>query len=360
MAIPTRSLCAFPLTVASDDPTVVKGMIRVQLESRGILLNESDTETISYLKVSSNRDQIQILAFALLDHQVNDGSTEADEFEPSAYFHAVPEDGILLWRELGHWVAMFARGKQPAHVQSLSQPELNEDAIQEIQSIQEGLILQELIDSPKVVEIVKTDTLGPEEVALVGLNFKTEVRVRERSPLAKVETKSQLVPESVAEARRSQTLKKRIIWGIAAAFGLYAIFLGAWAAQLWMKDQEIVALKETVEELEPEASKVRQARLEVEELRPSFDYRLFPIELFNRCVEILPEEGIRLTHFEILPGSIVLRGEASSSTAAVTWKARLRSSDSFREYRWDFPQPAILQDNRAVFTATGILPGFEE
>lgn len=360
LAIPARSICAFPLTVVSEDPAVVKGMIRVQLEGRGILLSESNPETISYRTVSSDDGKIQILAFALLDQSVHEEDTKAEEFEPSALFHRVPEDGILLWKELGRWVVMFAHETHPAHVQCLSQSELNDDAIQEIQTIQEGLILQELIDAPSLVEIVKTDSLGPEEVALIGLQFGTEVRLRERSPLSAVETSSQLVPTRVAEARRAQTLKKRIVFGIVGAIALYALFLSAWAVRLWMKDREIATLAEYVEQLEPQASKVRQARFEVEELRPSFDYHLFPIELFNRCVEILPEDGIRLTYFRVAPGVIELRGEASNSTAAVSWKARLRSSDSFREYAWDFPQPDILPDNRAEFVATGTLPGFEE
>ncbi|MEM1296330.1 MAG: hypothetical protein AAGH89_13260 [Verrucomicrobiota bacterium] len=360
LAIPARSMCAFPLTVVSDDPAVVKGMIRVQLESRGIVLGDTNPESISYQKVASNDDgQIQILAFALLDPSVHEGDVGAEEFEPTAFYHRVPEDGILLWQELGRWVVMFARDTKPAHVQCLSHAELNHDALQEIQAIQEGLILQELINPPELVEIVKTDSLGPEEVTLVSLQLGAEVKLREASPLATVKTKSDLVPAKVAEARRAQTLKQRIIWGVAAAFAFYAIFLGAWAFRLGVKDREIATLQEYVDRLEPEAGKVRLARVEVEEVRPSFDYQLFPIELFSRCVQILPEEGIRLTFFEVSPGKIELKGEASNSTAAVSWKARLRSSESFREYNWDFPQPDILPDNRAIFIATGTLPGFE-
>ncbi len=356
LAIPVRALCSVPLKVNPGDPEVLKGIIRVLLEGRGISLPDQGRTTISYSTVQENPDAVQILATALQSQGLNWVQFPAREFEISAHFQPLPENGIVIWRELGHWNVLFTRSGKIAHFQSLSQTTLNQEAYREILAIQEGLILQDFIDPPTSIEVLNHPDVSPDDLKSFREGFPITVQTQTVETLKSPIEKSHLIPPEVASARQTRQRRQRLVWGMAAILGIYLAFIAAWFFRLEGNEREIGQMREQVTQLEPKARLVREARIEAERLRPAFDFELFPLELFNHCVRLLPEEGVKLTYFEAGTGVVSLRGEASNSTAAVTWKARLLSSEAFREYRWDFPQPEILPDNRALFTATGTLP----
>lgn len=357
LALPVQSVCAVPLTVTTTEPDVVDGLIRVQLESRGVAIPAAAKGSISFRTVQELPDRAQILATALLDQDLPAGGRAAEAYDVSPSFLRTPKNGILIWRELGRWAVLFTRDHQVAHFQCLSQRELNREACLEILALRESLLLRGFISAPVDVE-VRDSSMSSQEAQSMGETLGLPVRVESTDSLVTPREKSRLIPAKVAQARQSQSLKQRIILGTAIVLGIYVLLMGGWALRLAGMKGQIASMKRDLQKIEGVAGQVREARIEAERLEPAINYERFPLELFHRVTELLPDEGVRLTYFQTSSGKVVIRGEANDSELAVTLKAQLRGSEAFREYTWDFPQPEILPDNRARFTATGSLPEF--
>ncbi len=356
LAIPVHALCAIPMRVSSSDPEVVEGLVRVQLETRGLTLEDPVQTMVTYRKVATLGEQEQILAVALLEPDFAVDDTRPLAFDVSPAFLSPPKDAIVLWKELGRWVVLFTRGTEIAYFQNLSQPELNGSACEEIRVMHEGLRFQSYINP--LTEVVAGEPVSGELREQLETVLGLPVHVQTEIGLRRPKEVSKLVPATIAQRRLAQRVRRRFILGAGAVLGLYVLIMGGWLLQLAGKESQVATLSQEIRQIEALASQVREARFQVDQLGPAIDYESFPLELFHRCVELLPDEGIRLTQFKVTPGRVEMRGEASDFTTAITWKATLRGSDTFGAYRWDFPQPEILADQRAIFNASGTLPEY--
>ncbi|WP_172683451.1 hypothetical protein [Verrucomicrobium spinosum] len=77
-------------------------------------------------------------------------------------------------------------------------------------------------------------------------------------------------------------------------------------------------------------------------------------EIFHRVVSLLPPEGIRLKEFGLDREKLTVAGEASTVAHAKQFQADVTGSPGLRQFAWNFPQPTILDDNRASFRAEGL------
>src|SRR5260370_36144536 len=51
------------------------------------------------------------------------------------------------------------------------------------------------------------------------------------------------------------------------------------------------------------------------------DPKLYAVELLNQVAGLLPEQGMRLTAFQIEKGKVIIRGEASTAARALKFNA---------------------------------------
>jgi hypothetical protein len=127
--------------------------------------------------------------------------------------------------------------------------------------------------------------------------------------------------------------------------------LGAFAARVALRSSALSREQARLDDLEPELVAIRDARSAWDDMRTAVNPEFFPVESLFQLVSLLPEEGIRLTRFEVREDGMVLDGEASSLGHGIEFRDKLVGAEAFKRWSWDFPQPTNLPDGRATFRA---------
>jgi Tfp pilus assembly protein PilN len=276
----------------------------------------------------------------------------ARRHEASPLLRRPVPDGILLWREHGHWTALFSAGDAPVYFQVLTETRFEDHLLGELDAIRQSLILDDLIPPPRALEIESEswpDAALPPPPRVLGLPVSLRPTEGPWIPLKL----SGVMPVSAAGRERRRLLMRRVLWGASGLAALWLVWLATSFLGLERAESDLARLRAEAIRDAPLVERIRLSRDLAEALRPAVDATLFPLEQFHLAVGLLPDEGVRLTHFEVDGDKILLRGEASNSAAAVAWRGKLRGSAAFQDFSWDFPQPEILPDNRARFVAQG-------
>jgi len=355
----TRAVFAVPLWVSSTENERIEPIVRMQMESHGLAGNlAAEGRHLDHWIVARNGSRTQVLALWLPDDP-DEWPIRPDDFAVSPQAYEALPNRILLWRELGRWVVAFTRGNRLAYFQTLSGGELDDDLIAEIaclrESIQAGTFVAEL-EGIEISGARVSDRAADRLSAALDLPVNLHPRPVPTIP----EEPSRLLPASIAVRRESLRKQRRLSRFLLLGAILYIATAAAIVAWLFLADQENAETEAWIAGNRPKVEAARRDRQLWQFTAPAIDRDRYPLEIFSRVVSLLPEEGIRLTHFEVDLDQILIRGDASSSTEAVSWKnALLETAEpggSFEGCRWTVPQPRILPDNQATFTAEGVLP----
>lgn len=348
----SRALFVVPLWVSSTDPNVIKGAVRMQLENRHIGdFSVAEGQHFDYFNVAEDGSRTQILATVLAGGPETYGlNGNLGGFEIAPRFFSLKGNAIGLWRENQRWVAAFYRQGNLAYFQALSARDFDEDLISEIECIREWLRGAEFVEKINSVVVWEPMT-DPVAVTELGERLQATATVSDRPmPMLPLE-ETALMPESFALREKSSARQKN--WMRLAFLGLF-VYMAIMAVVMFgiMMDQRANAAERNwIAQHESEAAIVAETQARWDELQPAINAEGYPLELFYRVAKMLPEEGIRITRFEANGPKILLSGEASSVSAAISWKATLMKSPNFIEYEWEFPAPDIQADNRATFNA---------
>jgi hypothetical protein len=276
-------------------------------------------------------------------------------FEPSARLLPIPAGECAVWRELGRAVVAFNRGKHLLHVAVLNSRTLDKEAAREICDLVRALEARGLLEDFKGFRIwTSADAAFTESLEkLLGVAVKAEAKPAPRLP----EVPSALLLSGVEKeredlARRSQQMR------LIATIGLACIaFFGAWVGWLWAREQRVERNLAQLSAQEPEVQAVRNAQLKWAALEPAVEPQLYPVEVFYQVVALLPPEGIQLQEFAFDPDKLVISGVATTASYALKFKDAIEHCEPLQRYAWNFPQPSIKEDNRAIFRAEGLLAG---
>jgi hypothetical protein len=276
-------------------------------------------------------------------------------FEPSARLLPIPPGECAVWRELGRIVAAFNRGKHLLHVAVLSSRHLDAEAAHEIRDINCALEARGLSENIKGLRIwtEAKPTFAESLQKLLGLSVVCEAKPAPRLP----EGKADLLPSGVEKARRDADRRSQQI-RLIATIGLACLaFFGAWAGWLWAREQRVEKELAQITMLEPQVQAVRNAQLRWAALEPAVEPAIYPIEVFHHVVALLPPEGIQLQEFAFDSEKLVISGVATTASYALKFKDAIEHCQPLQRYAWNFPQPSIKDDNRALFRAEGMLDG---
>jgi hypothetical protein len=166
-----------------------------------------------------------------------------------------------------------------------------------------------------------------------------------------------LFPAEVAQAHRNLARHRQTVRAVLALAALYVLFFTAWGAWLYWREHKLTKDTVQVAALRPKVAKVQGEQTRWQALEQATNPDLYPAEIFQRLVALLPPEGIRFKEFQMELNKLVISGEASTIGQAKTFQAAVLNNDGLKRYTWNFPQPTILPDNRADFRAEGILGG---
>jgi hypothetical protein len=351
LALPARQIFSVPLWLTTTDPALMREMIFLQLERRGLVAGRSAGEIIfDYRVVASNENKTQVLVVVLPGDLPASLCPELRNFEPSARTQPLPNNAFILWREDNRLVLAVTRGAHLAYFQALGEASLTEPVLQELLCIKLHLEAVNMIG--RLEGFTLWGRFTPQEVSMVRKTLEIPGQNQPRpDPLPPAEGMD-LTPAPVRRAQQLETAKKRKRTLVSAAAGVYLVLVvflvlrtGWFYLQCrWIGDD---LRKHAVEVKEIETTARRW-----DALSAAINPDSYPVEQLFRCQRLLPFQGVRFTLFKTTGDSILIQGEARDAASAFKFAEDLKQSEDLRDYRWEMPQPKF-QNNNAEFQIEG-------
>ena len=353
LALPLRQLFAAPLWLATTDPALMKEMIFLQLERRGLAAGRNPEEVIfSYRIVASVENKTLVLAVALPGTLPGHLCLDLRFYEPSARIQPLPHDAFTLWREDGRLVLAVTRGEELVYFQALGDRSFTAPVLQELQCVRLQLETENAID--RVNGITLWGVFTPQEIS--GISEAMDLPAV-NAPLPEPVLPREwmhLIPASVRQTQHIAKARGRTMSLLAVAAGIYLLFLlGLTLHVTWVYIQGR-QIENELKAHEDEVSEMQSTSSQWDLLDPAINPDSYPVELLLRTARLLPPDGVRFTFFETSAGKILIQGEASNAGAAVKFSEDLKNSKELRDYKFVMPNPPILPNGNAKFQIEGI------
>lgn len=370
IALPARNLVSVPMRFQGVDVSRQEGMAQLELEAAGFGAETSDTNNYDVWNLGQDeRDQrsASFIQVAPLPTDVLEEGQDA-QFAPSVAFQHLEAGEALIWREAGTLVLAIPHDSgSPLHCQALASRNLDADAAAEIRCILASLELGGLAPNVQSVAVVssalKVETLSEEAAAptehtgQISEDFAQAldlpVYLREEKMPNLPGHASRLIPAPVVQQRQDRQQRRMLMMGALAFVFVLVAALGAFAARVGLRQHSLSQEVVRLDSLEPELMTIRDAQSAWEDMKFAISPALYPVESLHQLVQLLPNENIRITRFEVREDGIVIDGEASSLGHGIDFRDKLVSAEAFQRWQWEFPQPTSLPDGRATFRAEG-------
>jgi len=278
-----------------------------------------------------------------------------DSFEVSARLFPLPPSELVLWKEMGRYVLVFTRGEEVLHIAVLSSRELDQSAADEVRDLAMALDVGGML--PKLKGVRVWTAADSTFTAALKKTFDVRVKLEEKPAPRLPAEASGILPSRVAEIRVERVKRARQVQFLSLAAVIYLGFFTAWAGWLFWRDHQIGQSVAQVNARQPEVEAVRDAQLRWTALEAATEPDVYPVEVFHQVAALLPEEGIRLKEFNLELEKLVVSGEASSVNHALKFIADVKASPALKRFSMEFPQPTVMDDNRASFRGEGLVEG---
>jgi hypothetical protein len=356
-AFPVRAAFAVPLWVPSTDPEAVAGALDMQLEKLNLKTDEGGGRLVQQQTIEQTDGQTLALATVLNERQLKSfpGGGIPEQFEVTPSLYDLPENSLILWRELGKVVAVLTRGDHPVHFQTLGAKSITPAAVHELELVAMQLDMQGL-DSGLEQIVLWTDAVDPEGEAALRQAFGVPV-VHRKKPVPELpEVPAPFLPRQVAEARVEAARRQRVLrlaglaalayLAIAASYGFFAV-------------RDILTaktLKKQRDALESVAGNVDAERARWISLLEVTHADRYPLERFFQVAKTLDEGSqVRLTKFTFEPNKLVVAGEAENIPRAINFQNLLAKDPGLADYEWDKTPPRNEKNGFAGFQVIGTL-----
>jgi hypothetical protein len=354
-AYPVSSTFAVPIRAATGDTDLLPDLIEIQLEKQGLKPDAPVGCLTDWRIVDRGENQTLVCAAVLNPGLADDLPREAPlRFELSPYLYDLPDDSLVIWKELGRLVFAVTRHDHPVYFHALSASALTPDVVQEIEHLMMPLYTQGLITELDAV-VLWTDAADPSVDPLLQEVFGSRV-LRAPHPAPRPGTRiSALEPVSVAKIQK-----------IAAACVLaYLLLPGFLAVRHFMEKREIDTLKSQVAGLERSYGGVQGTVEQAALADAAINFDQYPVELLFQCLGPLYETatpGVRITSCEIEKDQgekkltqISIKGEAANSNtqAAIVYATKVKGNPALQSFNWNY-KPQVPKDGKVPFDIVGI------
>jgi len=354
---PVRAAFAIPLWVPSIDPEAVRGAMDIHLEKLGLKTDEGAGRVIEFHTVDQTETQTFEMAIVLNERQLKTfpGGGIPAQFEISPSLFYLPDNSLVLWKELGKIVAVLTRRDRPIHFQSLGSPALSPAAVHELELVLMQLDMQDLTGEIEQI-VLWTEAVEPEGEAALRQAFGLPiVHQRKPAPALPAETSS-LLPRQVAEARETAARRRRYIQITLAAAAVYLLAAGTYGFFCVRDVLATKKLKEQRDALDRIAGRVDVDRARWFKMLEVTHADRYPLERFFQVTKMLDENSqVRLTKFTFEPNKLVIAGEAENVPKAITYQTALARDPTLAEYEWDRAPPRGEKSGNASFQIVGTL-----
>ncbi len=356
--LPVEVLITCPLWFRAADDSVLRGAVRLQLEKRNLLPESSEGTLIAYRIVCREEQRVLLLVTVLSLEQLRSlklDAVKAARFSVSPLTFELPENAMVVWRELGNNVVAFTRGGELVHFQALLSVD-DRSLATELNCLAMRLEAEEVVDALDEVVFANLKVGDRYQLAAIlekqlGLRVRHVTDLEEKNDLPSID----LLPP--IEAQRRQNLRKLRRRKKAAMMmaAIYVMTLLALGARLFWRQQAVASSRIRQEFLAGKVADVRQTKQLWQLIKGAVDSDEYPLEILSLCVEAIPQTGVELTDFAInSSGKITLAGQADSIPQALAFKAKLTSQANLSRYDWNFPQPRNRKKGAgAIFKTIG-------
>lgn len=359
------STFAVPIRAATGDPDLLPDLVGIQLEKQGLKPDVPVGCLTDWHIVDREENQTVVCAAVLNPSLADDLPREAPQrFELSPYLYDLPDDSLVLWKELGRLVFAVTRHEHPVYFHALSTSVLSPAVVQEIEQLVMPLYTQGLITSLDSITLW-TDAVDPAAEAALREVFGCQV-LRSPQPPPRPGTRvSAIEPVSVAEGKIRSARAARIQKIATACVAAYLLIPGFFAVKYFIEKRKIDVLKSQAAGLERSYGGVQatidQARLA--DAAVNFDQ--YPVELLFQCLGSLYETatpGVRITGFEIDKDQgekkltqITIKGEANNANtqAAIVYATKVKGNPALQGFTWNYKAQAP-KDGKVPFDIVGI------
>lgn len=262
----------------------------------------------------------------------------------------LPEDGIVLLRELGRLVILITHGAEVIYASPLSARELDARALGEVNLICVQLGFQGVLSQVREIQLWLDDGHLDEVMRVTGL---PATRVERPVPVMPAKGASPLMPPEILHARATAQNRSRVrLLALSVGFAMAAVVavmavLTSWAVR------ERNLLRERVAELTPRASQVLEQKRAWLESAPAADPAVSPMQVLLEVMEPDVSAEISMTNFEWTPERVLLRGRTPTPALALEYATGIKDSEPLTRFTWETPAPVIASDNSATFELKG-------
>ena len=166
---------------------------------------------------------------------------------------------------------------------------------------------------------------------------------------------SDVLARREAKVSTARIRKMALITGVVVSALVFAAVAASTILD-WKRDM----LLDEIAQLTPRASSVAADKGRWDELAAAVDRDRSVLEMLYRLGEVPSVHGVTLTKFEIAPGVINVSGKAARPGLGLKFGGDVTAGAYLPEYRWEFPAPAIANDNTATFELKGTLTATHE
>jgi hypothetical protein len=274
-----------------------------------------------------------------------------DEVVLSADCLPLPNNTMVIYRELGRLVLAITHEAQLIYASPLSSRELDGHALGEVNHLCLQLGFQGVLAQVQNIVLWLDGEGDLEEVRrITGL---TAVRLPCPAPIIPALGRSTLLPAELLVSRHQIARASRIrLFALMAGFAVAAA-VATLAVLISLATQDRDLLRERVAELTPQASQVLDQKRRWEEAAPAVDPTHFPMQVLLDCMVPAAASEVSMTHFEWTPEQLLMRGRMPSPSLALQYAKEVTEVKGLSHYKWETPAPTIASDNSATFEVKG-------
>jgi hypothetical protein len=361
---PVSAAFAVPVRAATGDEDLLPDIVDFQLEKQGLKPETPVGRLMDYRTVEREDTQTLLLATVLNPDIADDLPREAPQrFEVSPYLFYLPDDHLVLWKELGRIVFCVTRGDQPAYYHALSTASLTKETAPEIEQLLMPLYTQGIITEIKGI-VLWTDAVEPGAADELTRVFGARVRSEPRPKPTVPQEISTIEPVSVAMGKiRVARLRKIRNIALACLLGYLAV-PGFFAVRYFLASRGVDDLRRKVSSMRVQYGNVESTLRQWDAMDAAINPEKFPIELVNHMISPLYKEspGVRITSVEInrnvsdegvQKSDITIKGEATAQPQAILYGNKISRSQALKEYKWDTSKVESKKGEVVPFTFTG-------
>jgi hypothetical protein len=360
LALPVTSTYAIPLWMIGKNSEELRGAAELHLEKDGLRReDEPDGFDFERILAQENRVLVRVDALAKSVLKLGEESPAPDSICLAPKLLGIPDDQIVIWRELGRLVTAMARGGKLVYHNVLASSVFDGRAAEEVVRWARQFQFQGMVNPCSGITVWADEA----DLDLAWLQEKTGLPVTRAArpvPHFRPEDVSAILPRFAADLQARERRKVRTRRLLAGSAVLAGVLLVVFAVALVLALQNQKVLRDRIAALLPAASEIEQVQLRWEEVASAVDPERSPLEMMLLFRQLAIGEGISLTRFERSGERVAIKGRAVSPSEALQFLGAISRSEALSGYDWTYAQPLIGQDGTATFeiegTATSVNP----